>query len=201
MFKLPVAVCLVAAACAGIVKASEPGLPRASSAKVGGQTAIPYGWVDFCRREPQECAVPRLQPVDLKLSEKAWEALKHVNAFANASIEPVTNFDHWGTNVDHWDYPLDGKGDCKVYALFKRKLLIEKGFPRQALLMTIVRDLEGQGHAILTLKTDRGDFVLDNLTDEIKPWSATGYRFMKRQSQSDPNVWVDLGGVATNPQS
>ena len=97
--------------------------------------------------------------------------------------------------VDHWDYPIDGKGDCKVYALYKRKLLIEQGFPRQALLMTIVRDLDGEGHAILTVKTDRGEFVLDNLTDEIRPWDATGYRYVKRQSQDDPNVWLDLGGA------
>ena len=59
--------------------------------------------------------------------------------------------------LDHWDYPTDGKGDCKIYALWKRKLLIDMGLPRQALLMTIVRDLEGEGHTILTVKTDRGD--------------------------------------------
>ena len=111
-------------------------------------------------------------------------------------IEPISNFDHWGTMLDHWDYPTDGKGDCKIYALYKRKLLIESGFPRQALLMTIVRDLQGEGHAILTVKTDRGDFILDNLTDDIRPWTATGYRFLKRQSQEDPNVWVSIQGVA-----
>ena len=74
-------------------------------------------------------------------------------------------------------------------------LLIEQGFPRQALLMTIVRDLEGEGHAILTVKTDHGEFVLDNLSDEIRPGDATGYSYVKRQSQEDPNVWLDLGGV------
>ena len=107
----------------------------------------------------------------------------------------MTNLDHWGTIVDHWDYPVDGKGDCKVYALYKRKLLVEQGFPRQALLMTVVRDLNGEGHAVLTVKTDHGEFVLDNLTDAIRPWDATGYKFVKRQSQSDPNMWLDLGGV------
>ena len=86
----------------------------------------------------------------------------------NNAIEPISNLDHWGTTLDHWDYPVDGKGDCKIYALFKRKLLIDRGFPRQALLMTIVRDLNGEGHAVLTVKTDRGDFVLDNLSDEIR---------------------------------
>jgi predicted transglutaminase-like cysteine proteinase len=58
--------------------------------------------------------------------------------------------------------------------------------------MTIVRDQNNQGHAILTVKTNRGDFVLDNLTDEIRPWDATGYLFVKRQSQEDPNVWVAI---------
>jgi Bacterial transglutaminase-like cysteine proteinase BTLCP len=37
--------------------------------------------------------------------------------------------------------------------------------------------------------------VLDNLSDEIRPWDATGYSYVKRQSQEDPNVWLDLGGA------
>jgi predicted transglutaminase-like cysteine proteinase len=43
------------------------------------------------------------------------------------------------------------------------------------------------------VNTDKGDFVLDNQNDDILLWSRTGYRFVKRQSQSDPNVWVLLG--------
>ncbi len=107
----------------------------------------------------------------------------------------MSNLEHWGTIVDHWDYPIDGMGDCKIYALWKRKLLLDEGLPRQALLMTIVRDLHGDGHAILTVKTDRGEFVLDNMSEDIRPWDATGYRYVKRQAQDDPNVWLDLGGV------
>jgi predicted transglutaminase-like cysteine proteinase len=37
--------------------------------------------------------------------------------------------------------------------------------------------------------------VLDNLTDDIRSWDATGYTYLKRQAQDDPNVWLDLGGV------
>jgi predicted transglutaminase-like cysteine proteinase len=136
--------------------------------------------------------VPRLPPVDVKVTADVWEVLVRINRQVNASIEPISNFDHWGTLLDHWDYPVDGKGDCKIYALYKRKLLLERGFPRQALLMTIVLDLNGEGHTILTVKTDRGDFILDNLSDEVRPWSAPGYRFVKRQSQEDPNVWVSI---------
>ncbi|HUO54327.1 MAG TPA: transglutaminase-like cysteine peptidase [Rhodoblastus sp.] len=171
-------------------------LPVSTFATVGGETSVPYGWVDFCKRRPQECSQPPLAARDIALSASAWKALNRVNREVNAAIEPISNFDHWGTMLDHWDYPTDGKGDCKIYALQKRRLLIEAGFPRQALLMTIVRDLEGAGHAILTVKTDRGDFVLDNLTDSIRPWTDTGYRFLKRQSQEDPNVWLSIQDVA-----
>ena len=118
--------------------------------------------------------------------------LENVNEVANRLIEPVSNFEHWGTMVDHWDYPADGKGDCKIYALYKRKLLQEAGLPRQALLMTIVRIPNGERHTILTVATDRGDFVLDNLVDEVRAWDATGYHYLKRQSQNDPNAWLSL---------
>jgi predicted transglutaminase-like cysteine proteinase len=188
---------LFGTAFAAPVQAFEPKLPSAGYAAVGGQTSVPYGWVDFCGRRPEECSLGKLEPLDVRLTSKTWAILNKVNKSANGSIEPVTNLEHWGTLVDHWDYPTDGKGDCKIYALFKRKQLIEQGFPRQALLMTIVRDLQGEGHAILTVKTDRGEFVLDNLRDEILPWDATGYRYIKRQAQDDPNVWLDLGGAKT----
>jgi predicted transglutaminase-like cysteine proteinase len=165
---------------------------QASWAPVGETTRVPYGWADLCGRQPQECQVDVLDPVDLRLTEKTAKILEAINAKVNAEITPVSNYAHWGTVLDHWDYPTDSKGDCKIYALWKRKLLIDIGFPRQALLMTIVRDLDGNGHTILTVKTDHGDFVLDNMVGEIRPWDATGYTYVKRQSQTDPNVWVSI---------
>ena len=196
MFKRITLAIVGALAAIGASAASSPDVPTASAAIVGGPTSIPYGWVDFCGREPDECALGTLKPVDIVLTKKTLAILDEVNRRANAAIQPVSNLEHWGTMLDHWDYPLDGRGDCKVYALYKRKLLIERGFPRQALLMTIVHDLEGQGHAILTVKTDHGDFVLDNLSDEIRAWDATGYTFLKRQAQDDPNVWLAIGAEA-----
>lgn len=173
-------------------QAGAASLPRASYASVGASTSVPYGWVDFCHRERAECLEPVLPALDINLTNATWAKINRINRMVNQAIEPVTNLEHWGTMLDHWDYPFDGKGDCKVYALYKRKLLIDMGFPRQALLMTIVRDLGDEGHTILTIKTNRGEFVLDNLSDEIRPWDATGYHFIKRQSQEDPNVWVAL---------
>jgi predicted transglutaminase-like cysteine proteinase len=171
-----------------------------SSAAVGGSTSVPYGWIDFCHRRPRECKVPALPAVDIKLTSRNLSVIKRVNQKANSSIKPVSNFDHWGTMMDHWDYPVDGKGDCKIYALYKRKLLLEAGFPRQALLMTVVRDLNNEGHTILTVKTDKGDLVLDNMVDEIRPWNATGYYFLKRQSQQNPNTWVSINQRGGTPK-
>jgi predicted transglutaminase-like cysteine proteinase len=184
-------VCLVVGsiACSTVSSAADA---SSGYAVIGARTAIPYGWLDFCGRRPQECKVGPLPAVNVRLTPEAWQALNQINQRVNAFIIPVTNLEHWGTMLDHWDYPTDGKGDCKVYALYKRKLLMQAGFPRQALLMTIVRDLEGQGHVILTVRTDRGEFVLDNLAEEIRPWDVTGYEYIKRQSQEDPNVWLSI---------
>ncbi|WP_413992521.1 transglutaminase-like cysteine peptidase [Labrys okinawensis] len=177
-------------------------IPQATYAIIGGPTHMPHGWVDFCGRRPEECKVPPLPAVDVKLSLHTWQILDRINREVNAAIVPISNFDHWGTLVDHWDYPVDGMGDCKIYALQKRRLLMEQGFPRQALLMTIVRDLNGEGHAILTVKTDRGDFILDNMVGNIRSWDATGYQFYSRQSQENPNVWVSIEpGAAGAPET
>jgi len=170
----------------------SPAMGSATSVAVGGKTSIPYGWVDFCGRRPDQCEVRALPAVNLKLTPTTWATLDRINRVVNGYIVPESNLDHWGTMLDHWDYPVDGKGDCKIYALFKRKLLLDAGFPRQALLMTVVYDLHGEGHAILTVKTDKGDFILDNLVNNIRSWDATGYYFLKRQSQQDPNIWVSI---------
>jgi predicted transglutaminase-like cysteine proteinase len=165
---------------------------------VGEATSVPYGWVDFCRRYQGECGGAPLPPVDIVASLKTMKEVERVNKWVNAHITPITDMEHWGV-IDKWDYPTDGKGDCEDFALVKRKVLLEEGFPRQALLMTVVKDASNEGHAVLTVKTSGGDFILDNLSNDVKLWSQTPYRFVKRQSQADQNVWVQLDGPTPAP--
>ena len=132
------------------------------------------------------------------LTAKAFKDLVSVNRYVNESVKPMTDLEHWGT-IEKWSYPDDGYGDCEDYVLLKRRLLIQAGWPREALLITVVRDRRDEGHAVLTVKTDRGEFILDNQVEGILPWFETGYRFVKRQSQKDPNVWVSLGGPLPAP--
>jgi predicted transglutaminase-like cysteine proteinase len=171
---------------------------QARFTQAGAETSIPFGWLDFCRRYRGECAADGAPARDIELSAKAFKEIQRVNVFVNHSIQPVSDMDHWRV-VDRWDYPSDGKGDCEDVALLKRRMLIERGYPRRALLMTVVKEANGDGHAVLTLRTDRGDFVLDNMNDAVKLWTATPYRFVKRQSQNDPNTWVALGDPASAP--
>jgi predicted transglutaminase-like cysteine proteinase len=113
------------------------------------------------------------------------------NTWVNGTIKPLTDIEHWGI-ADRWSYPDDGYGDCEDYVLLKRRMLIQSGWPREALLVTVVRNESDEGHAVLTVTTDKGDYILDNQNKNILLWSETRYRFIKRQSQSDPNVWVSL---------
>jgi predicted transglutaminase-like cysteine proteinase len=161
-------------------------------------TRPPIGWVDFCVRYVGECATTPSTPRDIVLSAKALKDLVRVNKWVNDAIKPMTDMDHWGV-IEQWDYPDDGYGDCEDYVLLKRRLLTQAGWPREALLITVVRDKKDEGHAVLTVKTDRGEFILDNQTDDILLWFETGYRFVKRQSQRDPNVWVALSDPRPAP--
>jgi len=165
---------------------------RGSYIAVGDVTRPPIGWVEFCIRYKSECDAKPSMARDVVLTPKAWSDMVKVNTWANTNIKPVTDLEHWGV-VEQWDYPSDGRGDCEDYVLLKRRMLMRAGWPREALLITVVRDKKGDGHAVLTVKTNRGEFILDNQESEILSWDKTGYRFVKRQAQSDPNEWVGLG--------
>jgi predicted transglutaminase-like cysteine proteinase len=183
-----IAVLATAAGWAVAPATAEPALYVA----VGDVTRAPIGWVEFCIEYKSECATKPSAARDVVLTPKAWTDLVRVNAWVNDSIKPLTDLEHWGV-VERWSFPDDGYGDCEDYVLAKRRMLIKAGWPREALLITVVRDKKGEGHAVLTVKTDKGEYILDNQNENVVAWTETGYRFVKRQSQSDQNVWVSLG--------
>jgi predicted transglutaminase-like cysteine proteinase len=191
LFRLGVAI-VAALAAAVISPKAGAASERALFVTLGANTRAPVGWVEFCVLYKHECDTKPLPARDVVLSPKAWKDLTEVNTWVNETIKPITDMDHWGT-VERWNYPDDGYGDCEDYVLLKRRMLMKAGWPRQALLVTVVRDSKGEGHAVLTVKTDKGEFILDNQEEGILLWSQTNYRFVKRQSQVDPNMWVSLG--------
>ena len=172
-------------------------LPEASApANPTGEARPLLAWLQFCERFPAECAVDPAEAATVPLSARLWSTVVAVNRKVNTSIKAVTDQDHWGV-PDRWDFAEDRLGDCEDFQIVKRRLLAEAGLPRRAMRMTVVIDEKGEGHAVLMLRTDRGDFILDNKTDTVLPWYRTGYIFVKREGQASA-TWVSLGG-ATSP--
>jgi predicted transglutaminase-like cysteine proteinase len=166
-------------------------LPPSSPKLAGTGKANPTpASVDFCRRMPGECKIDPAEPAVLALTPEIWQTLVTVNREVNERIKPMTDLEHWGV-IDRWDFPDNGIGDCEDYQLLKRKLLAEQGLPRRTMRMTVVLDENGYGHAVMMVRTNRGDFILDNQRANILRWQDTGYVFVKREGQSS-RAWVSL---------
>ncbi len=157
---------------------------------VGSQTSQPIGHHDFCQKRPGECSVETIGTAMVTLTEPLWAELRRVNDHVNETIAPATDEEMFG-KPEVWSYPTT-EGDCEDYVLLKRRLLIRAGWPAGALLITVVRRPDGDGHAVLTVHTDRGDLVLDNLRTEILVWSETEYIYVKRQSEHHSGRWVSI---------
>jgi predicted transglutaminase-like cysteine proteinase len=185
---------LAAAALAGTLALgpAHAASERALFISLGATARAPVGWKEFCAEYAPECETTATAARDVVMTSQAWNDLVRINQWVNDAVKPMTDLEHWGV-AERWNYPDDGYGDCEDYVLLKRRMLMQAGWPRQALLITVVRDKQGDGHAVLTVKTDEGEFILDNQNEDVLLWSETGYRFVKRQSQSDPNVWIALG--------
>ncbi len=177
--------------------AELPPIP-ARATVTGGTTAAPWGWTEFCKLYRDECVAGTMPSAVIAMTPENWAQIEHINEWVNSSIEGIPDQDHWGI-VERWDMAEDGRGDCEEFVLVKRHAAMEAGFPRQALLITVVLDTHGDGHAVLTVRTDRGDYVLDNLRDAILPWTDTGYQFLKRQAPENQNSWVSIDAPAPAP--
>ena len=154
------------------------------------ETAMPSGLAALCARSPEACAPIAAGSGPLALTGQLWRLITSVNSAINHRIIATTDEQLYG-RTEYWTLPQTA-GDCEDFVLLKRKTLAADGIPLASLLMTVVHDENGEGHAVLSIPTTMGDMVLDNRRDEVLPWTETGYKFVKRQSASNPNVWVSL---------
>jgi predicted transglutaminase-like cysteine proteinase len=165
------------------------GPAQAASILVDKGAAPPLrAWVTLCQQQPDECAVDTREPELVNLTPELMDLIQAVNKHVNSTVEPITDRERWGVE-DIWEYPVAQQGDCEDYQLLKRKLLAEAGLPRRAMRMTVVINELGEGHAVLTVRTDGDDLILDNRTGAILRWHETGYSFVKRESSTQAG-WV-----------
>ena len=168
--------------------------PAAAAAGMatGGLTSQPIGHYEFCKTHVAECSIRSVDRGPEMMTGAKWKLITRVNASVNKAIKPLNDIDIYGKD-EVWAYP-DTVGDCEDYVLLKRRLLADSGLSLSNLLITVVRKPDGEGHAVLTVRTDKGDFILDNLTETVKPWNETPYRFLKRQASEHTGRWVTIRG-------
>ena len=178
----------------GLLAAALFGIATTASATPANMTTLgktnpPIGHYEFCKVNSSKCG-PSEDRGPLELTEARWKTLLKVNYHANSTIEPLTDKDIFGVE-EKWVYP-ETVGDCEDYVLMKQKMLIERGFSPADLLITVVLQPNGDGHAVLVVRTDRGDFVLDNMRNKVLLWSQTEYVYLKRQSSKHAAHWVKI---------
>lgn len=157
---------------------------------VAGRTTQPVGHYEFCLREPGECSQRSARSAPVELTRKLWAAMVDVNNTVNTMVEPRTDREMWGRE-ELWSYPTS-VGDCEDYVLEKRRLLMGLGVTPANLLITVVRQPNGDGHAVLTVRTSLGDYILDNLEPRVLVWTDTDYTYLKRQSSENSGAWVAI---------
>jgi predicted transglutaminase-like cysteine proteinase len=179
--------CVLATAATG-AEFSLP--PEPSFVLTGAQTSRPIGHEKFCRTYPDECGANAKVIEKVGLTSGLLNELRVINDSLNAAITPVTDSDFY--KVDElWVYPV-AAGDCEDFVLAKRRALVVAGWPISTLLIAVVRQESGAGHAVLMVRTDSGDLVLDNLDPDVHVWNETPYTYVKRQSQNDAGRWVAI---------
>lgn len=173
-----------------------PGM-TADTAQIEGRPHIgPRAYHAMCQREPRLCredhASARTSGVTSPaiLTKRRLRQLRRVNARINGRIRAGRDFELYGVS-DFW---TSGRniGDCEDYMIAKKQALIAAGWSADQVLYAVVVGTETPYHAVLIVRTDRGDLVLDNLRGQILDWQASGYRFVVRQSAVNPQQWVRL---------
>jgi predicted transglutaminase-like cysteine proteinase len=146
----------------------------------------PMGYIVFCTRNRARC-LPSDGPSSVRLTAAGFEELVGVNRSVNHSIKPRRDVGV-GFDADHWDIAPDF-GDCKDYALTKLHMLIERGWPARTLRLALAQTPTGEGHAVLVVRTTRGDIVLDNRSNAVVDWRSTDLFWIGLQSDSNPKYW------------
>ncbi|MFK3689651.1 transglutaminase-like cysteine peptidase [Agrobacterium tumefaciens] len=192
MMNAPLARALLFAVAAGLMTAASATAETKGSPSMvtGGITSQPIGHYEFCQKYADECNIRSKVTPPPRVTDYGWNVIREVNTTVNTTIVAMTDMEIYGKD-EVWEYPTTA-GDCEDFVLLKRKKLVERGFSVADLLITVVRKPDGEGHAVLTLRTTDGDYILDNLTNDVKLWTDTNYTYLKRQASFNTGRWVSI---------
>lgn len=152
-------------------------------------TLSPFQHVRFCLRYPADCKSDPTETTTVELTAETLESMQRVNRDVNLSIMPIAKSDPVADGG--WTISPTS-GDCNDYAVTKRHELLQKGLPAKALRLAVVKTPSGIGHLVLVVSTNKGNLVLDNLSETIVPWQLTKYQWVKIQSNADARFWFEI---------
>jgi len=150
----------------------------------------PSGARQLCRQYTWACSTKTSVSMS---SQQEMQIIQRINRQVNATTRSVTDQSQYRM-AERWALPTSRGGDCEDFALLKKRDLIRAGVDPSKLLIATVLDTRRNSHAVLVYRSAAGDLVLDNLTNKIKPWSATRYLFLRMQNPRKPSGWVGVYG-------
>ena len=121
--------------------------------------------------------------------EQELALVKKINTQVNSSVKPASDRGQFRSG-DYWSLPTASGGDCEDFALLKKRELVRLGVDHRKLLLATVLDRKRVPHAVLVYRSDRGDLLLDNLTNDIRDWRSSRYIFLRMQNPQNPRSWV-----------
>lgn len=176
---------IVIVAISSLVPTSSVGVRADSPHMTLGQNALaPLAFIEFCLRKPNRCA-PSDEIRRIEFDDVNRRQIESVNRAVNRSIAPLT----LPLKLDRPWQDDATVGRCEEYALAKRSQLIDLKLPSSALLLAVGIVPSGEVHLVLIVVTDRGDFVLDNLRQNVVRWDRLPYQWIKRSSPKNSQYW------------
>lgn len=162
--------------------------PQMERIRLDRPVLSPMAYMMFCAVYPRECQVQRIafRGRKIDLTPERLAELTEVNQAVNRDIVPEANL--LGLAGEKWVIN-PASGDCNDYAVSKRHELLVRGWPSRSLLLAEVVVASGEHHLVVVVRTAQGDFVLDNLNPNIKPWSKVPYQWVRMQTPMNPLFW------------
>ena len=155
------------------------------------RTSFDAAWARVQRQSLSRATVAELSRMSSSRTNLAL--VTAVNAWANARIRYVEDSVLYG-KADYWagaNTTLRRRaGDCEDIAIAKLQLLATLGVPRSDMYLTVARDLvRNADHAMLVVKLDGRNWLLDNATSEVLDASKS-YDYRPIMSFSMTGKWL-----------
>ncbi|WP_313606858.1 transglutaminase-like cysteine peptidase [Rhizobium sp.] len=160
--------------------------PQSQFIKASKFALAPFAFVRFCKDNGGSCEAGS-GDAEVSLTPALRAELLRINSTVNRTIIAQSDDD----DNDVWAQDVIA-GDCEDFALTKRHRLVKAGWPTRSLRIAVAKTRNGEGHAVLVVRTSEGDLVLDNRTSAVRTWNQTDLKWIKIQSGDDPRLWYDI---------